>query len=792
MKSYIFPGQGSQQKGMGGELFDEFPQITSQADEILGYSIKTLCLEDPNKQLAQTQFTQPALYTVNALTYLKRQKEPDGIPDYLAGHSLGEYNALFASGGFDFGTGLRLVKKRGELMRFAGGGGMAAVIGVGAEKVKEILIENNIDSIDIANFNTPTQTVIAGMKDDIVRAVAFCEHSGAMCIPLNVSGAFHSRYMKPSAEEYEAFVNGFRFSELIIPVISNVTARPYKQADIKENLVEQMTSPVKWTQSIRYLMGKKGMEFEEIGPGNVLKKLEQRIRKEAAPLIIEAEEEAEKLRNAVPERDVLEEHGALAKGNTQNSFEVTRSPVGTPYIVKQERNASVGEISPLLLGCPQFRKDYKLTYAYLAGSMYRGISSKNMVVKLGKAGIMGFFGAGGLSIAELEEAIDSIQKELSENQPYGVNLMHNLFNPEREEQKVDLFLKYGVKVVEASAYISITPALIRYRAGGLMEDRSGAVSSTNRIIAKVSRPEVAELFMRPVPERLIDKLVREGKVSEQQAGLLAGIPMADDICVEADSGGHTDAGVAYVLMPAMLKLRDEMMRKYNYSKKIRVGAAGGIGAPAAAAAAFTLGADFILCGSINQCTVEASTSDTVKDLLQQMNVQDTDYAPAGDMFEVGAKVQVLKKGLFFPARANKLYELYRQYNSLEEIDEKSKTQLQEKYFKCSFDKIYEDIKASSPANEIEKADRNPKYKMGLIFKRYFSNSSKMALKGGEESKVDYQIFCGPALGAFNQWIKGTELENWRNRHVDKIGIKLMTETAEFLNHRFQVMSEKTF
>jgi trans-AT polyketide synthase/acyltransferase/oxidoreductase domain-containing protein len=298
--------------------------------------------------------------------------------------------------------------------------------------------------------------------------------------------------------------------------------------------------------------------------------------------------------------------------------------------------------------------------------------------------------------------------------------------------------------------------------------------------------------MSPVPERLIDKLVREGKVSEQQAGLLAGIPMADDICVEADSGGHTDAGVAYVLMPAMLKLRDEMMRKYNYSKKIRVGAAGGIGDPSAAAAAFTLGADFILSGSINQCTVEASTSDTVKDLLQQMNVQDTDYAPAGDMFEVGAKVQVLKKGLFFPARANKLYELYRQYNSLEEIDEKSKTQLQKKYFKCSFDKIYEDIKASSPANEIEKADSNPKYKMALIFKRYFSNSSKFGLVGGEESKVDYQIHCGPALGAFNQWIKGTELENWRNRNVDKIGIKLMTETAEFLNHRFQVMLEKTF
>lgn len=202
-------------------------------------------------------------------------------------------------------------------------------------------------------------------------------------------------------------------------------------------------------------------------------------------------------------------------------------------------------------------------------------------------------------------------------------------------------------------------------------------------------------------------------------------------------------------------------------------------------AAFVLGADFILTGSINQCTAEASTSDRVKDLLQQINVQDTVYAPAGDMFESGSKVQVLKKGVFFPARANKLHDLYQRYDSLSDIDQKTLTQIEEKYFKRSIDQVYEDIKSYQPLKEIEKAERNPKHKMALIFRWYFRYSSDLAIRGSGESKVDYQIHCGPALGAFNQWVKGTELENWRNRHVGEIGEKLMTETAQLLNAKIQ-------
>jgi len=445
------------------------------------------------------------------------------------------------------------------------------------------------------------------------------------------------------------------------------------------------------------------------------------------------------------------------------------------------------QITAESLGSSEFKKDYGIKYAYLTGAMYKGIASKEMVVKVAKKGMLGFLGAGGIGIDALEEAIRYIQKELKNGEAYGINLLHNQVNPELEEKTVDLFMKYEVRNIETSAFMSITPALVRYRLKGLKRDESGKIVSSNKIIAKVSRPEVAEAFLTPAPERIVNKLLTENKITPEQADMARNIAMADDLCAEADSGGHTDHRVAFALLPAMIKLRDNMMEKLNYSKKIRVGAAGGLGTPAAIAAAFILGADFIVTGSINQCTVEAGTSEEVKDLLEQINVQDTEYAPAGDMFELGAKVQVLKKGVFFPSRANKLYDLYCQYKSLDEIDSKTQSQIEDKYFKRSFEKVYEDVKDYYPPAEIEKAEKNPKHKMALIFRWYFGYSTRLAISGDPNNKVDYQVHCGPALGAFNQWVKGTNLENWQNRHVDEIGKVLMTEAAKYLNERFEAM-----
>lgn len=279
MSTYLFPGQGSQVKGMGAALFAEFPEIVAKADHILGYSIIQLCLDDPHGYLNLTQYTQPALYVVNALYYLKKCKETDQKPNFLAGHSLGEYNALLAAEVFDFETGLKLVQQRGALMSAAVGGGMAAVIGLKNETVQDILHKENLTDISIANQNSYTQIVISGSQNSISKAQPIFEKSGAsLYIPLKVSGAFHSPHMKDAQQSFAAFLDQFTFHAPRIPVIANVTAKPYPAHEIQSYLSEQMTSPVLWTPTLDYLFKQGETDFVEIGPGSVLTGLTRRIR----------------------------------------------------------------------------------------------------------------------------------------------------------------------------------------------------------------------------------------------------------------------------------------------------------------------------------------------------------------------------------------------------------------------------------------------------------------------------------------------------------------------------------
>lgn len=285
MIAFVFPGQGSQKKGMGQGLFDEvreYAAVEKEVDAIVGYSMRQLCLEDPENRLKETQFTQPSLYVVNALHYYKVIAE--GMrPDYLAGHSLGEFNALLAAGVFDFVTGLRLVKKRGELMSQARNGGMAAVIGLSPAGIAAAIRENALSSIDVANFNTPSQTVVSGPVDEVRRAGPFFEKAGAqMYIPLQVSAAFHSRYMADASKAFGEFLAPYSFSAPTIPVVANVSAQPYPAENpseaVRSLLVQQITHSVQWAQSIRYLIGQGVTQFREVGPGNVLTRMVQQIQ----------------------------------------------------------------------------------------------------------------------------------------------------------------------------------------------------------------------------------------------------------------------------------------------------------------------------------------------------------------------------------------------------------------------------------------------------------------------------------------------------------------------------------
>ncbi len=289
MKTYMFPGQGSQAKGMGGSLFDEFPELIEKADKILGYSIKELCLEDPRRELSKTQFTQPALYVVNALSYYKKVQDTGIKPEYVAGHSLGEFNALLAAECFDFEAGLKLVKKRGELMAQAEGGAMAAILNASKSEIIEILQKNGLTNIDLANYNSPLQIVISGAIEEIGAAQSLFAYGNVMYYPLNTSGAFHSRFMLPAKEKFEQYIKRFKLNDPVIPVLSNVTAKLYESEQIFNNLSQQIASTVLWSDGIQYLMSiardaGTEMEFVEIGFGDVLTKMIKNIKIQTAQL----------------------------------------------------------------------------------------------------------------------------------------------------------------------------------------------------------------------------------------------------------------------------------------------------------------------------------------------------------------------------------------------------------------------------------------------------------------------------------------------------------------------------
>lgn len=280
----VFPGQGSQTKGMGAELFDRFADWTAEADGVLGYSIRELCVDDPESKLGLTTYTQPALFVVNAMTWRARQEDGGAAPAFVAGHSLGEYNALLAAGVFDFADGLRMVRRRGELMGQVSGGGMAAVIGLEPSRIELILGESDSGRrLDVANFNSFDQTVIAGPVEDISAVKPAFEAAGVRAyIPLNVSAPFHSRYMKAVEGAFAAFLADQAFRPPALPVIANVTGQPYDPEAVRETLGRQIGHSVRWLDSMLYLLDQGVETFEEVGPGSVLRKLVAQIRKKRA------------------------------------------------------------------------------------------------------------------------------------------------------------------------------------------------------------------------------------------------------------------------------------------------------------------------------------------------------------------------------------------------------------------------------------------------------------------------------------------------------------------------------
>jgi trans-AT polyketide synthase, acyltransferase and oxidoreductase domains len=441
---------------------------------------------------------------------------------------------------------------------------------------------------------------------------------------------------------------------------------------------------------------------------------------------------------------------------------------------------------PENLGDTSFCRDLGIRFPYVGGSMAKGISSAAIAEELGRAGMLGFFGAAGLPITQVEAAADRLAASLGDL-PYGFNLIHSPHEPDLEAAIAELYIRKGVRIVEASAFLDLTLPLVRYRVHGIKRAADGSIVAPNRIVAKVSREELAAKFFAPAPERFLRELVADGSITSEQAELAALIPLAQDVTAEADSGGHTDNRPAIALFPTISSLAARLERQYRYDMKLRVGLGGGISTPAAAAAAFAMGAAYIMTGSVNQACVESGTSDPVRALLAETRQADVSMAPAADMFEMGVTVQVLKRGTMFPMRAAKLYEIYRAHKSIEEIPAAEREKLEKTMFQAPLEEIWRDTRAFflvRDPSQVERAERDPKHRMALVFRWYLGQAAHWAKDGAEKRRMDYQVWCGPAMGAFNEWASGTSLELPHNRKVATVALNILHGAAQLNRANF--------
>lgn len=473
-----------------------------------------------------------------------------------------------------------------------------------------------------------------------------------------------------------------------------------------------------------------------------------------------------------PAHVVASPHGSL--GIALGGQVATTAP--SPGVPHWPLLATLPPLYPEWLGDRSFCEVHRLRFPYVSGAMAGGIATVRLVCAMARAGFLGFFGAAGLSVDQIGREVDALRRELGDAPGWGCNLIHAPQEPEVEAATVDLYLRADVPRISAAAYMALTPPVVRFALSGLWQDPRGAIQRRRHVFAKISRPESARAFIEPAPPAIVEALVAKGQLTLEEARLAAHVPVAEDLVVEADSGGHTDNRPLGALFPTLLALRDEIVVRQGYQRPIRLGAAGGIGTPAASAAAFALGASFVLTGSVNQACVESGLHETGRRMLAEAGLADVIMAPAADMFEMGVEVQVLRRSTMFGVRARKLYELYRAHGSWEALPAEQRRKVETTTLRATFEEAWAETAsfwAGRDPREIERAERDPRHKMALVFRSYLGRSSRWAIGGDPDRRADYQIWCGPAMGAFNRWTQGSFLAGPDQRTVVQVARNLM-------------------
>lgn len=438
-------------------------------------------------------------------------------------------------------------------------------------------------------------------------------------------------------------------------------------------------------------------------------------------------------------------------------------------------------VYPEWLGDRAFSAAHGARFNYVAGEMARGIATPMMVIEASRAGCVGFYGSAGLPLDEIRSGVVEIRSALGpQARSWGANLIHSPQEPGQEKAVIDLFLSENVRRVSASAFMKLTLDVVRFAASGLSRAADGSVQRANHVFAKVSRAEVAEAFMAPAPEKMLKELVASGAITQMQADLAATVSVAAEITAESDSGGHTDNRPASTLFSSLTAARSRVASRHGLAESdIRIGLAGGIATPQSVAAAFQMGAAYVLTASINQSAVESGLALPGRRLLAKAGPADIAMAPAADMFEQGVQVQVLKHGTLFAMRGRKLHNFYRSgatYETLAETDRKWLDDVLGEPFEIAWNATRDYIRTINPA-EAARAETDGNKRLALVARRYLFQGAQWAREGDEARAADYQIWCGPAMGAFNEWVAGSFLEPVESRTVRQIALNLMEGAA---------------
>lgn len=431
-------------------------------------------------------------------------------------------------------------------------------------------------------------------------------------------------------------------------------------------------------------------------------------------------------------------------------------------------------VYPEWLGGPGMATAFGCRFPYVVGEMARGIATARMVVAAVRHGFMGFFGSAGLAPDETQAALQEIRAAVGAEAAWGANLIHSPDRPEREREIADLFIAEGVRHVSASAFMALSPEVVRLAVSGL-EEAGGEIRRRRHVLAKLSRPEVARAFLAPPPTDMLRELAAAGRIEARQAEWASRLPVASAITVEADSGGHTDNRPLSALFPALAALRDEIA-----PAPVLLGAAGGLGTPEAVAAAFALGAEYVVTGSINQSAVESGLAPEARALLAEAGPADVAMAPAADMFERGVQVQVLARGTLFAPTARRLYELWRTRTSFEALEPSERDFVERRVLRRPFAEAWAEAHARLAARDPARAARaeaDPRQQLAIVFRTHLFHGAEWARQGEIQRRGDWQIWCGPAMGAFNAWVAGSWLADPAAREVGQIGLNLLEGAA---------------